>query len=474
MRTHRARASEDIDAAESHPATSTVRPDGRSIDLQSDAVRASTEQAGGALRQQIDEMLRRGAPDVDRLIEALEGCSDAQRQALAADQGLIDRLVQVCPIERLPRVLRAVIDDPKWALYHYACRRGGRDPKAARGLIAGATVEQQLEIVRWAELVGRLREICGDAHPDALFGAALSARIDAELAAGQGSRIAQSFLEWRWRAMMLDPGAMLADMARSPAALAAGLAGDPSAFDRWLAETPRAAALDGEARARLDHIALAGGLSADRLRQAFTVRFGLPLERAGLDASQIQAVWRRLAPLPVGRIDRRLVRQACLDPAGGDAGWMAAEVDEAPRQAAGAVDTPREEAHEEGSSEPSGAVERAEAEQAAVLDVFVEACGGDAALRAAAEGFLTGALADADWQQAVLEAEARGVLAVPASEVEAALRRLRDGDRPRLAISGPAAAPTARPARASGRGLPGWLGGLSKTAPGGSGGRSAS
>lgn len=446
MQTHAHRTLEALDQTDSKEAGPSRAAASNAADLQSDAVQASTEAAGGALRQRIEGLLDRGLTDVDALVSALEGCSSTERDAIAADRGLVDRLVQACPLDRLPDVLRAVITDPKWALYHYAVRRGGRDPQAARSLVVGASVEQQMEIVRWAELVGRLHEIVGDAHPDSVFGAGLGARIDAELGAGQGGRIAQRFIEWRQRAAGLDYAGLLGEMARSEESLAAGLVGQPSAWSRCLAAAPEGSALSDSTRDDLDRIALElQGLSTAQLERAFEVRFGLPLP-AGLDPSQIRGVWARLAPVPVASITPRMVEKACVDPTGGVEGWMVATfVDEAPR---GEGDAEKDDKKKEDEPAAEVDLEATAAEQAAMLDAFIATHGADDALRAAAEAFVEGRCTAADWQAAVRDADQRGVLRAPAAEVEASLRRVaREGADARRR----GAAPTPERAEGDGR-----------------------
>lgn len=396
-------------------------------------LRGANARDGGPLAQRIEVMLAGGLSDADALVALLEGSDPEARRAVAADAALVDRVVQACPVDRLPAVLAALVEDRKWALYHYACRRGGRDPDAVRGLLAGATLAQQLEIVRWAELVGRLGALAGG-HPDSLFGAAVSARVDTELAAGSDPGRYRDFLAWR-EGGVFDPAAALAEMARSPEALAAAIAGQPSRWSRFLTHSPRGAQLGATERGLLDRVALSGGLDAERLRAAFAVRFGQGLDAPGLDAEGIRAVWARLAPLDPARVDRHTVERACLDPGGGAEGWqVAAFVDETTRDVGPAEGADEKKVQPE--AEPPSPAEQAAAEREALLDAFVEACGGDTALRAAAEAFLMHESDAAGWRAAVTAAERRGALRVPAAEVLAALDRLRGEALPPLRVAG--------------------------------------
>lgn len=420
-----------------------------------DLAAANTREAG-FLGQRIDVLLARGLSDPRALVELLERSTDEERAAVAGDRDLMDRLVDGCPHDALPAVLQLLVGDPKWALYHYLSRRGGRDPSAVRQLMAGATTDQKLEIVRWAALVGRLSEVFDG--PDGLFGAALGQRVDAEYARGGDPRYA-AFRAWRGaRGGAFDLRAALTRMARDPAALAAGLRGAGCDWSRIVEHAPGDVALDPTLRAPLDRIALElEGLDRAQLLQAFELRFGVALDEGtgtALDVHGIRAVWRRLAPLDPTRVDRHTVERACRDPFGG-AGWQVADfVDETTRT----PDPPAAPPTEEGPEQP--APDREQAERKALLDAFVEACGGDGALRTAADATLDGRLDDAGWSAAVGAAAARGVLAVPADEVIAALRRLRDGAAPRISVAGPAAVPGARPNPEERVKLPSWLSGL--------------
>ncbi len=419
---------------------------------------ASNTREAGFLGQRIEVLLARGLSDPRALVELLERSTPEEREAIAGDRALMDRLVDGCPHEALPAVLQLLVGDPKWALYHYLCRRGGRDGGAVHQLLAGATTDQKLEIVRWAALVGRLSEVL-DGHPDGLFGAALGQRVDAEFARSGDPRYA-AFRAWRGgRGGAFDARAALTRMARDPTALAAGLRGDPSDWSRVVEHAPRNDGLDPGLRASLDRIALElRGLDRAQLREAFDLRFGVTLEgpdAAALDAQGIEAVWRRLAPLDPSRVDRHTVDRACRDPFGG-AGWQVADfVDETTRAPDASADPPPAD-----DAGPDSAVEHATDARAALLDAFIEACGGDTALRTAADAALDGRLDDDGWSAAVVAAAERGTLAVPPAEVAAALRRLRDGAAPRLAVSGPTTAPAPRSPTEGRTALPSWLSGL--------------
>lgn len=417
---------------------------------QSEELRAAAELAGGALREQLEALLDHGLRDVDALLAVLQGADPEQLRSLAADRSLVDRLVGACPVERLPEVLRALFDDPKWMVYHYACRKGGDDPQAIRGLVGLGSLEQRLEMARWGELVGRLAEVFGDAHPDAVVGADLGERIDGDpRAATELARVARRFVEWRRRAEGHDPAAVLEAMAQSPDALAAGMAGEPSPWSNLVAHGPRGAALDDASREHLDHIALrlGGRLELDALREAFELRFGVPASAIGggaieLDADQLREVWAALAALPPGQVDAERLRRAAFDPSGASVGgwqaWMLTGLyDDRGKTPAAAPPPGAPDAEREAEPEQSAAsaaldallrrpVGRAPAERAALLDAFADACGADAGLRAAAEVFLeTEGEGIEPWRAAVRAAEARGGLRAPAEEVEAALVHLR-------------------------------------------------
>lgn len=430
-----------------------------------------TDRRGGSI-EAIKALFRGRRPGPDEVAQAVEGLDDDARRQLGSDRAFMDQLVAALPAAALGRVLQALFDDPEWALYYYACRKGGRDPAVVRQMLAGTGVPQRLAIIGWPELGQRLQAIVGAAHPDQLFGADLGRAIEQDPSlAEQVARTAPWFFDWRLRRGAVDLPGLLARMAQSREAVRAGLAGHPPALERLLAAAPAGAALPTAGRAALDRLALQFGstLSVSQLEQAFAVRFGHPV---GVDAAEVAgfrrdhehllSLWATLAPISPDCISPALIRElAQLDAAGGTyGGWAGAMLtgahDPMPEKTTD-QDTPGEGGGQPAEVEPradltdalaerDGQVWRAARARDAVLDAFVEACGGDTELRVAAARWMDDprvAGADERWRRAVAAAADRGALAADPEHVVHALPALL------RQIAPPA------PARAGG--LPAWL-----------------
>lgn len=434
-------------------------------------------------------------PTAADIITALEACALDQREKLAQDNAFIDRVIETCPTEALPAVLQTLFDDPKWMLYHYACRNGGHDKAVIERLIALGSLDERKEIIGWSAVCQRIEAILGDADPDVIFGADLAAALDADPQALAHLAVkAPWYLIWRLRADRLDLPALYARLAESPEALQAGLQpgprttpGQPSAWMQLVAHSPRGEALDEASRAHLDHIALhfTSLLSVEQLRQAFELRFDQPLgedTETGVtiehDVQDIRDLWEQLTHLPPSHITPQAIRRAAaIDPrfADDDDGPALAErSDDDDDDDTDAIDgiaedkTQDEQTQDEQTQRryphairqaighdlalttdafqrfaaPSPAQWRRYPEAEAIIDEFVTHCGGDPTLRAAALAYLeaTTPEATAIWHRAVDAAERRGALTAPAAQVRFALQNLKDAapvaHEPRAEIGG--------------------------------------
>lgn len=464
----------------------------QSAELQGAELQDSSYHDGNDALAAIEALWANGnTPSANDIVRAVHECTVEQRTELAQDTQFIDRVIDACTAATLPTVLQSLFEQPKWMLYHYACRKQGSDTDIVRRMIGLGTLEQRKEIVGWNEVTARVAELFGTEHPDNVLGADLGAEIGAGwLDQAALALKAPAYFLWRLATEAVDVAKMWAELAANADALKAGLTGDESTWTKLMAHSPHGAALDEQSRQHLDHIALTmtTELSVEQLRDAFEVRFNHPLiddsalgENTGFSYTHehIRAMWEQLSRLPPEQVNQHAIRRtAVFDMSGsGYGGWHAWMLSGAWEDGQGFGDmaighgggnpdgtglqdpgnyeyyqhTIRHEVGHavdiqvggfENFSATCNAKWKRYHEVDSIIDEFIEACGGDEVLKAAAEAFMnsTDPAAAATWNTAVDEAERRGALTASAANVKFALPNLKtDGgvvSNPRADVGG--------------------------------------